>query len=692
MGSRKKYSREEMEQYYSDPSYRRTMYREAKLLLVKRWRWFLLAGAVLFVTVILYISYLFSGLPSLEQLENPKPEFATKVFSIDGEVIDQFYIKNRAYVVRSQIPQDLVDALIATEDKDFYHHWGVHTGRAVRALIKNILALDLTREGASTVTQQLARNLYDLNKGKREVSVQKWTRKFREQITAVQIERTYTKDEILVMYFNIAYFGRGAYGITTASEVYLGKTPKELTLGEAALLVGMLKGPAHYDPYTKPERARQRRDLVLGQMLEDGYIGREEYTVSTNEEITLRSSDEESPTGIAPHFVEYVRQQLLQKAERYGFDIYRDGLSVSTTLDARMQRHANRAVEEHLAEYQALQDSEWVWSQHRDVLESIVDRSIKSLDKYRLASYDAKDSIYKSLKDNTAFVDSIEKSSTHVEVGFVAIDPKNGDILAMVGGSNFRTFKYGLNHVTQIRRQPGSAFKPFVYTVAIDNGYPPCYELLNQPATIIMANGERWSPGNADGTFGGKSTLREGLSKSINLVTVRAIMEIAPVKQVVDYAHRLGITSDLPPYESLAMGTGEVVPLDITSAFGVFANGGVHVDPNAFLRIEDKDGNIIEEARPQMREVLSKETAYIMANMLQDVLEPGGTGIRVRSYFHYPAAGKTGTTQEFADAWFIGFTPQLVAGVWVGFDEKMVHFTTWDGQGGRAAAPIWGRF
>jgi len=207
-----------------------------------------------------------------------------------------------------------------------------------------------------------------------------------------------------------------------------------------------------------------------------------------------------------------------------------------------------------------------------------------------------------------------------------------------------------------------------------------------------MANGERWSPGNADGTFGGKSTLREGLSKSINLVTVRAIMEIAPVKQVVDYAHRMGITSDLPPYESLAMGTGEVVPLDITSAFGVFANGGVHVDPNAILRIEDKDGNIIEEARPQMREVLSKETAYIMANMLQDVLEPGGTGIRVRSYFHYPAAGKTGTTQEFADAWFIGFTPQLVAGVWVGFDEKMVHFTTWDGQGGRAAAPIWGRF
>ncbi len=690
--SRKQYSREEMERYFSDPTFRRSAYREEKWSFVRRWKWVLIAGAVLLAGGIVYVSYLFSGLPSLEQLENPKPELATKVLSADDEVLDQFFIKNRTYVVRSQIPQHLVDALIAVEDKDFYNHWGVHTGRAVRALVKNVLALDLTKEGASTVTQQLARNLYDLNKGRREVSVQKWTRKFREQITAVQIERTYTKDEVLEMYFNIAYFGRGAYGISTASELYFGKTPKDLSLGEAALLVGMLQGPAHYDPETKPERARQRRNLVLRQMLKDGYISVEEYGEAIAEEVLLRSSDEDSPAGIAPHFVEYVRQQLLQKRQPYGFDIYRDGLSVYTTLDARMQRHANRAVEEHLEIYQALADTQWVWEDHEDALESIVDRAIKSLDIYKKATYTEKDSIYEVLVNDTTFVDSLKHKATRVEVGFVAIDVKTGNILAMVGGANFRQFKYGLNHVTQIHRQPGSAFKPFVYTVAIDNGYPPCYELLNQPATIITADGERWSPGNADGTFGGKSTLREGVSRSINLVTVRAIMEIAPVKQVVDYAHRMGISNELPPYESLAMGTGEVSPIEITSAFGVFANEGVHVEPNAVLRIEDKDGSVIEESVPRMREVLSRETAYIMTNMLEDVLEPGGTGIRIRNYFRYPAAGKTGTTQEFADAWFIGFTPLIVAGVWVGFDEKMVHFETWDGQGGRAAAPIWGRF
>ena len=680
-----------MERYFGDPEYRRAASREAKLLLIRRWRWVLIVGAAILVGGIAYLTYLVSGLPSFEQLENPKPELATKVFSIDGEVVDQFFIKNRTYVLRYQIPEHLVNALISIEDKAFYHHWGVHTGRVFRALIKNILALDITREGASTITQQLARNLYDLNRGKREVSVQKWTRKFREQITAVQMERTYTKDEILEMYFNIAYFGRGAYGIATAAEVYFGKIPTELTLGESALLVGLLKGPAHYDPFNKPERARDRRTLVLSEMFEDRYISEEEYHNASGQDITLKSSQEESPTGIAPHFVEHVRQRLLEKAERYGFDIYRDGLAVYTTLDARMQRHANRAVEEHLEIYQKLTDSVWVWEDHPKALEYIVNLSIRSLLENRQASYSERDSISDSLENNEAFIDSVKRAAARLEVGFVALDTRTGGILAMVGGSNFRTFKYGLNHVTQIRRQPGSAFKPFVYTVAIDNGYSPCYELLNQPATIIMADGERWSPSNADGTFGGKSTLRDGLRRSINLVTVRAIMEIAPVKQVVDYAHRMGISSTLPAVESLAMGTGEVSPLEITSAFGVFANEGVHVDPNAILRIDDKDGNVIEEAVPMMQEVLSKETAYIMTNLLQDVVDRG-TGIRVRNYFRLPAAGKTGTTQEFADAWFIGFTPQIVAGVWLGFDEKVVRLETWDFQGGRAAAPVWGRF
>jgi penicillin-binding protein 1A len=357
-----------------------------------------------------------------------------------------------------------------------------------------------------------------------------------------------------------------------------------------------------------------------------------------------------------------------------------------------MQRYANRAVEEHLAQYQAMFDKMWDWRRERDVLTRVIDQSIKTSPEYRKAlSARQRDSIYYALRNNSAWVDSMEAVAQRIEVGFVAIDHRTGGILAMVGGSNFKNFKYGLNHVTQIKRQVGSAFKPFVYTVAIDNGFPPTYELLNQPVTILMADGKRWTPSNSDGQFGGKATIREAIKKSINLVAVRAIEEIAPVNLVIEYAKRMGITSALPPYASLALGAGEVSPLEMTAAFGVFANRGVYVEPISILKIEDKDGNIIEENTPMQREVLSEETSFIMTSLLEGVVN-GGTGGHVRDYFQLPAAGKTGTTTEFADAWFVGYTPQISAGVWVGFDNKSVHFTTWDGQGGRAAAPIWGRF
>lgn len=643
-------------------------------------------GAVLLVCII-YIAYLVSGLPSLEQLENPKPELATKVYSVDGEVLDQFFIKNRTRTSLDQIPPYLIKALIATEDKNFYEHWGVDVPRFMRAMVNNIITLRAT--GASTITQQLARNLYEL-KVQQESFFDKVTRKLREFITAVQIERNYTKSEILEMYLNVVYFGRSSYGIASASRIFFGKSPPDLTLSESALLVGMLRGPANYDPINYPERALARRNIVLSQMIKYGYYT-EEAEKTKHEPLQVRSEDETPLAGIAPHFVEYVRQQLLQKAEKYGFDIYRDGLSVYTTLDSRMQRYANKAVEEHIAEYQKMFDDEWKWKNYPDVLLRAIDLAIRTSDAYRKAVPEKRDSVYRSLQRSQAFIDSAKKTAAQIEVGFVAIDHRNGNILAMVGGSNSKAFKYGLNHVTQIRRQAGSAFKPFVYTVAIDNGYPPSFELLNQPVTIIMADGKRWAPNNVEEGFGGKNTIREGLKYSINLIAVRAIMEIAPVKQVIQYAHRMGIKSDLPPYESLALGSGDVQPLEMTAAFGVFANEGVYAEPLSILKIEDKDGNVIEENRSVMREVLSKETAYIMTNMMEDVVN-GGTGARVRNYFYLPAAGKTGTTQEFADAWYVGFTPQVTAGVWVGFDNKSVHFTNWDGQGGRAAAPIWGRF
>lgn len=637
-----------------------------------------------------YIPYIISGLPSLEDLENPKAELATKVYSIDGEVLDQFFIKNRTRANLKELPPHLIDALIATEDKNFRKHWGVDVLRFIRAMIKNIVTFQM-REGASTITQQLSRNLYDL-KVERKKFHDKITRKFREFITAFQIESNYTKDEILEMYLNITYYGRSAYGISAASQIYFGKIPADLTISEAALLVGLLKGPGRYDPVNNPERAVNRRNTVIEQMLKYDYLTETEAEKAKADELQIRSANSEGITGVAPHFVEYIRQQLMQKSETYGFDIYRDGLNIYTTLDSRMQRYANRAVEEHLKDYQPNFTKAWNWSRNKDVLEIAISQTIRTSDVYRKAKTKAeKESIAKSLRQNSAFIDSVKKSSTQIEIGFVAIDHRAGGIVAMVGGSNFRNFKYGLNHITQIQRQPGSTFKPFVYTVAIDNGYPPSYEILNQPVTLVMVDGSRWTPQNFDGTFGGKNTIREGLKFSINLLAVRAIMEIAPVQQVIEYANRMGIKSKLPPYESLSMGTGEVSPLEITAAFSVFPNDGVYVQPFSIIRIEDKDGNIIEENQPERREVLSKETAYIITSMLEEAVN-SGTGTRVRSYFNLPAAGKTGTTQEYADAWFIGFTPQLTAGVWVGFDNKSVHFTSADGQGGRAAAPIWGRF
>lgn len=652
----------------------------------------MLGGVAVLGLLVWYGFYIASGLPSLEKLENPRPELATKVYSEDGEVLDQFYKKNRTRVTLDKLPKGLAEALIATEDKAFYSHWGVHLPRVLRAFVKNIISFDLTREGASTITQQLARNLYNLQ-GERESFFDKVTRKIRELITSVQIERNFTKEEILELYLNVALFGRGAYGIESGAQLFFGKSASDLTAGEYTLLIGMLKGPGYYDPLNNPERAYKRREIVIHQMERDGVLQPEDAEKIRIDSLTFRATDPELRVGIAPHFGEWIRQQLIKKAEQYGFDIYRDGLRVYTTLNARMQRYANHAVDEHLTEFQKSFDVTWNWKKNPDILRENVDKMIRDSEVYRRASTpQTRDSILHVMRNGPAFIDSVKRSTQTIEVGLVVIDPHTGHILAMVGGRNYKTFRYGLNHVTQIRRQPGSAFKAFVYTVALDNGYPASYELLNQPVTIPMPDGTRWTPGNFDGSFGGKYTLREGLKHSINLIAVRAILEIAPVKEVAEYAKRMGIKSPVPPYESIALGTPEVSPLEMTSAFGVFANEGVRVEPFAIIRIEDKDGNVIEQNVSEKSEVLSKETAYLMTNMMEDAVNDG-TGLRVRNFlpYHFPAAGKTGTTNDYGDAWFVGFTPHLAAGVWVGFDDHRMKFTTADGQGGRAAAPIFGR-
>ncbi len=674
------------ERYFNDPNYRREEMQK-RFHFTPRQKW-IAAGAALLLLVG-FMWYLISGLPSLERIENPKPELATKVYSIDGEVLDQFFVKNRSNISLRELPPLAVNALLATEDIGFREHWGVDMIRFIKAMVKNVLMF--RQEGASTITMQLSRNLY---LEKERSLFQKVVRKIREFITSVQLERRFTKDEILEFYFNVVYFGRTSYGIASAAQVFFGKPPSELSLSQTATLIGLLKGPNYYDPINHSKRAIGRRNIVLSQMEKYGFITAEDAERARHEKLVIKSEEEILTTGIAPHFVEYVRQQMVQKAQRYEFNLYSDGLSVYTTLHSKMQRYANQAIEEHLKKYQENFEKTWDWKKHSDARENVLQLAVYTSREYRRADTNReKDSIARTLRANEGWVDSMLIAAKQIEVGFVAINPKDGNILAMVGGTSYKRFKYGLNHVTQIKRQVGSSFKPFVYTVAIDNGYPPTYKLLNQPVTLYMPDGSTWTPENTNKSFGGYVSIRDAIRRSVNLIAVRAIMEpaIAPKRQVIQYAKRMGITSKLLPYESLALGAADISPLEMTTAFGVFANQGVLVEPISILKIEDKNGNVIEENFPSKREALSDQTAFIMTSMMQDVVDEG-TATRIRQFFNLPAAGKTGTTNDYADAWFIGYTPQIVAGVWVGFDNKTVHFTSSDGEGGKAAAPIWGRF
>ncbi|HPD66892.1 MAG TPA: PBP1A family penicillin-binding protein [Ignavibacteriales bacterium] len=640
--------------------------------------------AILFSIFMLYV---FSGLPSLEELENPKPVLASKVFSEDGELIGQFFIENRIETNVDSLPKHLIYALYATEDRTFESHWGVDLVRFIKAMVKNVINLSV-REGASTITQQLAKNLYKL-KDKNENLFQGTVRKIREWITAIQIERTYTKKEILEMYLNISYFGRGAYGIETAAQIYFNKKAKDLSITESALMIAQLKSPTNYDPVNRYNNALRRRNQVLYNMMDEGYISEADYNKLKNLPIVIDIKRIKTEKSIAPHFLEYVRQQMEKLQSKYGFDLYRDGINIYTSLNAKMQRIANQAVEEHISEYQKLFDKSWNWnSRDRQILlNTIVDEEIKRTQEYKEAiTYDDKQKVYNKLKNDNNFIENVKRKATKIQTGFVVIDPYSGQIKAMVGGSDFSDI-YGLNHVTQIRRQPGSSFKPIIYATAIEDGLYPAYAILNQPITY-----GNWTPRNSDGSTGGMTMLRDALRMSLNIITARLIIEgHAPLGDIDANAQKLGITTKLNLYPSLALGTSEVIPLELVGAYSAFVNKGIFTKPISILKLTDKDGILIDNFTTTKSIAFSEETAAIMTDMMKDVVDRG-TAAGIRQYFNYPAAGKTGTTQNFSDAWFIGYTPSLVAGAWVGFDDHRIKFTGWYGQGAKAAAPIWAKF
>jgi penicillin-binding protein 1A len=640
------------------------------------------------------------GLPSLEQLENPKTNLATKIFSSDGKLLDHFFKERRVNLTYDSIPKDFLNALIATEDKNFRHHWGVHVGRVINAAIKGIFFGDV--EGASTITMQLSRNLFLTQ----EFNFQ---RKIREAFLAIQIERTYTKEEILEMYANTVGFGRGAYGLEVASQVYFDKDPLELSTSECALLVALLKAPSNYNPVTNYDKALNRRNLVLRLMSDQGYLTPDKFTKSIREPINVFTSSDKKVRrntvfsgGIAPHFVEMVRQELGKNSSLTDYDLYRDGLSIYTTIDSRIQQYANEAVMEHLSELQQTFEKNWIWWKHKDLLDELIKKAIGDRADYRASDKSEKDQIAKKLRSNKKFIDSVKNAAGTIQVGLVVINPANGAILAMVGASpkfmkDNPSARYALNHATQIKRQPGSSFKPFVYTCALKEGCTPTTMIECGPFSYKLETGEVWSPSGDGGCAPGeKVSLTDGLRLSINTVSARLVTsKIHPV-DVVNLARSLGITTPLSSVPAISLGAGgDVIPIELISAYGAFVYNGLHIEPYFYEKIEDRFNSIIKQKSPgvNITEAMRSEIAIQMTYLMEGVVNAGTASRAIRSVFtDIDAAGKTGTTNDAADAWFVGFTPQLVAGVWLGFDNKKITLDVLgaEGYGGRSAAPIWG--
>jgi penicillin-binding protein 1A len=642
---------------------------EGKHRLEKKWFVYAFLGVGIFGIILLgYIIYLSRDLPSPSQLENYQPRLITHILGNDGSVIKELYTQKRFFVPLDSIPTFVQQAVIATEDRKFYDHWGINLLTIGRAFLVNVTSLGI-RQGASTITQQLARNLYLTFR-------QTLARKIRETLTAIEIERAYSKREILEMYLTQTYFGSGVYGIGAAAMKYFSKPVQELTVSEAATLIGILKAPTHYNPIYQPEACLARRDIILRNMRVCDFLTEEQYQHAVQDSIKLAVSHDIDDLGIAPYFTEMVRQELEDRQAKYGFDYYRDGLTVETTLNPDLQRFAELAMKEHLAEWQPRVTNRYLTTDRND----FVLHKYPNADPYEL---------YKIMQDSTR-LDSIIRAETVVQVAFVALDPETGDILAMIGGRNFRKYKF--NRAVQSRRQPGSTFKPFAYIAAIDNGYPLTTRLWNTDVVATLPGGKRWTPPNFDGSRGGLTTLREGIQHSINLVSVRLVLELTKPIQVVTYAHQMGIESPLDTVSAIVLGCTGVTPMELTSAYSALAARGLRAEPIAIKRIIDRHGNIVEDNSPRKKVVLSEETAYLMTSMLESAINRGtGGSARWKYGFRAPAAGKTGTTNEFTDAWFVGYTPQLVAGVWVGLDDPGLSLGK-GATGSSAALPIWARF
>lgn len=629
--------------------------------------WYVSFAAFLIAAGSFELRQLLISLPSYEALENYTPSLTTRVYDVHNEVIAELSIERRALLTLSEIPVDLQNAVIATEDNDFFHHWGISPKGMFRAAFRNLLYGKIT-QGGSTLTQQLSKLIFLSPE-------RKFIRKIKEVLLAIELERNFSKEEILQLYLNQVYFGHGAYGVQAAARIYFGKEVSQMTLAECALLAGQVKYPGGYSPFVYPDRARARRALVLNRMLEEHYITREEAASAMAEPIPTQRP---VLAGIqAPFFVEYVRRQLEPK---YGYNaLWRGGLKIYTTLDMSAQRTAEAVMEKSLTDFDEKAKVEWQ----------------KKLEEQEQA-------------DPTEAPLVSTSPPAGIQGAFVLLDVKTGAVRAMIGGRGPSQY----NRATQAHRQPGSTFKPFVWTAALQSGLTGASLVEDLPlayyydgrdwrllegatnqfainlATAPFAQSEDfkvWVPNDFDNKFLGVLTLRRALALSRNVASIRLIEHVGP-PQVVALAHRTGIQSKLDPVLALGLGASVVSPLELANAFGTFANGGIHVEPFDVIRVEDAAGRMLEQHTPKESEALSPQIAYLMTNLMKGVVE-GGTGSYARR-LHRPLAGKTGTTNDNRDLWFVGFTPDLVASAWMGYDD-FSSLGRHDWTGGSTVLPWW---
>ncbi|HSV89046.1 MAG TPA: transglycosylase domain-containing protein [Bacteroidales bacterium] len=694
-----------------------------RFFLHRFWVIFFSPFVLLLILIITIRLGLWGPMPSFEELENPRSNLASEIYSADGVLLGTFFIHNRTNVKYEEISPNMVNALLATEDIRFHYHSGIDSRSLLRVLFRNILLGQRGAGGGSTITQQLAKNLFPRQDDPSIFSLV--IIKLKEWVTAVRLERNYTKEEILTIYLNTVDFGSHAFGIRLAAQTYFNTTTDSLTVEESAVLVGMLKGPSRFHPVRNPERAFNRRQVVINQMYRYGFLTSEQYDsirMSPMDMSQFRVLDHH--TGLATYFREFIRQEMLEwsltrtKPDGSHYNIYKDGLRIFTTIDSRMQRYAEEAVAEHLggtlqpeffSHWRGFRNAPFGRDLTRQQINTNIENSIRRSDRFINMRRQgvSEDSIRASFRVPVPMeifswngpidtimtpLDSIWYYKHFLNSGMMAMEPQTGHVKAYVGGIDFRHFKF--DHVTTSRRQVGSTFKPFLYTLAMQEGeFGPCTEVPNTPVTFDTPQGP-WTPENAsDEKEGEMVNLKWALANSINTVSAFLMKRYSPLA-LINLVNRMGITSPIDPVPAIALGTPDISVKEMVGAFGTFANQGVFIEPVFITHIEDKNGNLIEAFRPGQEEVMSEGTAYLMLELMKGVVE-SGTGMRLRFRYelNYPIAGKTGTTQNHSDGWFIGITPNLVAGVWVGGEDRGIRFRDLAlGQGANMALPIYGLF